>query len=196
MLSEKNGGKPLFFCGLTGFIFANSNSLFMRSLLQLFLLAVLLALPNLGKAQDDKDSMQYVIPKSSHASLDLYTAPEGFVVANQFNGYYNPLSQTTIVLTMVENVNYVNIKRGLNEEYYAGQRLTVVEEKEITTDSGLKGFSVKCSFELDGKQMFREMVFIGDLNKTLWLSVTYHRDMAELVSPLLVKSYQSVHFTK
>ena len=168
----------------------------MRNYMRTIFFLLLVALPKLGVAQDEKDSAEYVVPNSSVADLSMITAPEGFIKANQFNGYYNPQSQASIVLTMIESANYVNIKRGLTPEYYAGQRLTFVGEKEITTASGLKGVVITCEFQLEGKSMIRNMVFIGDLKNTLWLSVTYHKDMAPLLESGLWKSYETVHFIK
>ena len=168
----------------------------MRNCMRMFLFFLLLALPKLGNAQDEKDSAQYVVPASTAADLAMIEAPEGFIKANQFNGYYHPLSQTSMVLTIVEGATYVNIKRGLTPEYYAKQRLTFVGEKEITTVSGLNGVMITCEFDLDGKRMVRNMVFIGDLRNTLWLSVTYHKDMSALLEPELFRAYQTVHFIK
>lgn len=144
----------------------------------------------------DSDSMQYVVPSTAPASLDLYQAPEGFVQGTGFNGYIHALTQTTVVLTMIENGNYINIQKAMTEQYFAENKLVKLKEFEVSCASGLKGIGYVASFTLEGRKMIRHIVFIGNMNKTLWLSVTFPEENNALVEPEMMKSYNTVSFTK
>lgn len=144
----------------------------------------------------ETDSAQYVVPSTTPAKLEMYRAPEGFVPGNGFNGYIHALTQTTVVLTMIENGNYVNIQKAMTDEYFRSNNLVKTKEFEITCDSGLKGVGYIAEFTLEGRKMIRHMVFVGNMNKTLWLSVTFPAENNGLVEGELIKSYNSVSFTK
>ena len=81
-----------------------------------------------------EDSVQYVIPSTTPASLDMYKAPEGFVDGKSFNGYIHPLTQTTVVLTLIENLNYINMKKSiaeLNQEKAQNEMLLAQEQHKL-----------------------------------------------------------------
>lgn len=144
----------------------------------------------------ESDSAQYVVPTTTPAQLDLYQAPEGFVPGTGFNGYIHALTQTTVVLTMIENGNYINIQKAMTDEYFAKNQLRKTKEFEITCPSGLKGVGYIAEFTLNGRSMIRHIVFVGNMNKTLWISVTYPAENNALVEPEMMKSYNTVSFTK
>lgn len=144
----------------------------------------------------ERDSVQYIEPSTVPAKLDLYKAPDGFVQGTGFNGYIHALTQTTVVLTMIENTNYINVQKAMTDDYFAKNSMNKTKEFEVTCASGLKGIGYIAEFTLQGRKMIRHMVFIGDLNKTLWLSVTYPAENNALVESALIQSYNTVSFTK
>lgn len=160
-----------------------------------FLLAFIILFSFGGFAQEN-DSTQYVVPNTVPADLSIYQAPEGFIPGSGFNGYYHKLTQTSIVMTMIDNINYVNLKASMTDEFFSSNSLVKTNEFTIDCASGLKGYGYQASFELNGMSMVRQMVFIGDLNKTLWLNITYPAQAANLVENELMESYKSVSFAK
>lgn len=148
-----------------------------------------------NQAEAPHDSIQHVEPSTSPANLSFYQAPQGFVVGTGFNGYFHALTQTSIVVTMIDNGTYINVKKAMTPEYFASNMLTKTNEFDIQCESGLKGVGYVAEFMLNSKKMIRQMIFIGDLNKTLWLSVTYPFEQDSLIAPELLKSYNTVSFT-
>jgi hypothetical protein len=47
---------------------------------------------------------------------------------------------------------------------------------------------------LNNRQMTRHIVFIGDLNNTIWLSTTFPTEFLPLIEKDLINSYSSVTF--
>ena len=164
--------------------------------MKLTFLFAFIALFSTGFFAQENDTTQYVVPNTVPADLSIYQAPEGFEPGTGFNGYYHKLTQTSIVMTMIENINYVNLKVSMTDEFFTSNKLVKTKEFAIDCESGLKGYGYQATFELNSMQMVRQMVFIGDLNKTLWLSITYPVQASDLVENELMESYKSVSFAK
>lgn len=158
-----------------------------------FIFVLSLVLTSVAFGQERTDSMQYVVPTSKKASLELYTPPKEFIANTSFNGYQHVQTQTTVVMTMVEGANYVNLKTGMTDAYFAENKLVKTGEQAVETTSGLKGVVYMATFMLNNQQMTRHIVFIGDLNNTLWLSSTFPTRFTELVEKELINSYSTVH---
>ena len=173
-------------------------------LLKLFTLSLLLFIGVSCFAQEErtgndtrKDSLEVVVPTSSHADIKMLVPPVSFEPETErFNGYFSHTTGAAIVMTMINNVNYLNLAKGMTEEWFANNGFTLLEEKSIVTDSGYKGRSYKCSYvhpENKEVEMIRYQVYIGDLQNTLWLSITYSPLMEELLEDEILKSFQTVN---
>lgn len=137
----------------------------------------------------------FVEPHTINADLSLIQPPEGFVVSEAFNGYIHYQMATAIIMTMIENANYVNIEKGMTQSFYDEKGLTFISKEKITTTSGLKGLSYKLSFTLKETEFIRYMVYVGDLNNTLWLNITYPKMADELLTDVIMKVIQSAQLT-
>ena len=98
-------------------------------------------------------------------------------------------------LRLLTQIIYLKIAEGMTEEFYAQNGLTYIAEKDIVTDSGVNGKYFKLSFDLKGEQFIRYMVYLGDLQRTLWLNITYPLQMETLVEPEIIKSIKSGKLT-
>jgi hypothetical protein len=162
----------------------------------MYKLVLLLSLTFCGSTfgQEGGDSAVYVVPTTTNAELGLYTPPEKFMTTTAFNGYQHLQTQTTVVLTMVDGANYINIKTGMTDAYFADNKLVKMNELPVVTTSGLNGVVYTATFMLNNRQMTRHIVFIGDASKTLWLSTTFPTEFTALIEKELLNSYTTVHF--
>lgn len=145
------------------------------------------------KTYAEDDSLKVVIPSTENASLNMLTPPPTFEVSQAFNGYLSMQNSSAIIMTQINNANYLKIAEGMTEEWYASQRLTFISSSDVITNHGNKGKMFKASFTLEGDPWIRYMVYIGDLEKTLWLSITYPGKLEELVEGEILKSIYSVN---
>lgn len=170
-----------------------------RFLLMLLLFTGFTAVAQEERAQENapQDSMEVVVPTSSHAPLTMMQPPASFEPEkDKFNGYLSRTTGAAIIMTLISNVNYLNLAKGMTEEWFKENGLELLEEKSIQTDAGYKGRSYKCMFkhpENPDVDMIRYQVYIGDLENTLWLSITYSPFMEELVEDEILKSIQTVN---
>ena len=135
----------------------------------------------------------YVEPEVVQAELSMLTPPEGFVVSESFNGYIHYQASSAIIMTLVKDASYLNIAKGMTEEFFEKNKLTKISDSKVETDNGTKGISYKFSFELSGQEFIRYMVYVGDLNQTLWLNITYPKHVEELVEGEILRSIQTVN---
>lgn len=163
----------------------------------LLLCGLLLLLPCFGFSQNDtipqEEEMQYVEPESSSADLNMITPPDGFEPSDQFNGYIHFKTGTAIIMTLIKDATYLMIAKGMTEDFYEANKLTLISESKVITDNGTKGLDYKFSFVLQGVDFIRHMVYVGDLNQTLWLAITYPKMAEELVEDEILKSIQSIN---
>lgn len=139
-----------------------------------------------------KDSVTVVVPKQALADLKMLTPPEGFVVADKFNGYIHYQASAAIIMTMLENVNFIDIDKGMTNEFFQKNQLVFIEKKEMVSASGTKGLIYKFSFVLSGKEFIRYFVYAGDLNRTLWLAITYPRQYDTLLDANILQCTQTI----
>ncbi len=137
----------------------------------------------------------FVEPSSVNADLSLIIPPEGFVVSEAFNGYIHYQMATAIIMTMIEGANYINIEKGMTEDFFKVNQLHFITKEKVVTDNGTKGLSYKFSFTLENTEFIRYMVYIGDLNNTLWMNITYPKMADELLSSEIEKVIQSAQLT-
>lgn len=133
-----------------------------------------------------------VIPQKIDADLSLITPPAGFVPTEQFNGYLYAQASAAIIMTMIEEVNYLKICEGMTDSYFAQNKLTKTGEGKFISNDKVKGQYYKCSFVLNGVDYVRIMVFAGDLTKTLWLNITYPTKFEELLEEEIFSTIRSI----
>jgi hypothetical protein len=127
-------------------------------------------------------------PVQCAADLRLINVPEGFVSSTSFNGYIHLNSATSIVMTSIEHVNFVRLCAGMTPEFFTANGLTLVEEKGFTSSNNVSGRYYKSHFVLNEVPHVRYIVFSGDLNRTLWLNITY----PQMFEPLIEKEITGI----
>lgn len=167
----------------------------MKPLLSTLLLIFVCTVQSFVQAQDDSVSTEalYKEPESYPVNLSVLTPPEGFVVSDQFNGYIHYQAGAAIIMTLVKNVSYLHVAKGMTDDFYRENQLTKLNERAIVTDNGTKGIIYKFSFRLQETDFIRYMVYAGGLNETLWLSITYPKMVDELMEPEIIKSIQTIN---
>ncbi|NRA12885.1 MAG: hypothetical protein HRT57_13085 [Crocinitomicaceae bacterium] len=156
------------------------------------LLGVYILCSSVGFGQEDSLRV-YVTPEKSTADLNLLTAPEGFVISEMFNGYIHYQSSTSIVMTMIDNVSYLDMEKGMTEDYFTSNDMVFVKSEKVKTDHDYGGLIYKATFTLEGQPFVRYFAYIGDLNQTLWLSITYPVKVEELIEGVILKCIKSVN---
>lgn len=147
---------------------------------------------NNSSSQEADTSLQYVQPSTEKADLNMIIPPSGFVVSDAFNGYLNISISTAIIMTQINNATYLQICDGMTNDFYDSNQLTYISDTSFVSDNGVKGHYYKLSFELDGNELIRYMVYAGDFEKTLWLNITFPKLLEELVEEEIIKSIQSI----
>ena len=134
-----------------------------------------------------------VKPKSEAGNLDMITAPETFEVSSQFNGFISKSHGSAIVVTLINDVAFPLIAKGMNKDFYAKNNLSFISESDVQTVHGYKGKSFKLSFNLEDNDYIRYMVYIGDIKNTLWLNITYPKIVEAVLEPEILKCIDSVN---
>lgn len=134
-------------------------------------------------------------PVQCPANLKLITVPEGFIESSSFNGYIHLNSATSIVMTSIEHINFIRLCAGMTPEFFAQNGLTLNEEKEFTSRENVPGKYYKSSFVIDEIPHVRYIVFSGDLNRTLWLNITYPKMFEALISVEVSAIIESIKAT-
>ena len=125
------------------------------------------------KPNKDNSNTQNPEPIQCPADLRLISVPEGFISSTSFNGYIHLNSATSIVMTSIEHLNFLRLCAGMTPEFFAQNGLKLIEEKEFTSENNVPGRYYKASFVIDEVPHIRYMVFSGDLNRSLWLNITF-----------------------
>lgn len=143
--------------------------------------------------QNYQDSVQYVEPQMVDPDLDMIVPPKSFVVSDAFNGYISFENSSAIIMTQINNSNYLKIAEGMNESFYKANNLNFISKEKFTSDNGVKGVMFKLWFELKGDKYIRYMVYSGDLEKTLWLNITYPQMLEELIEMEILESLKTIN---
>lgn len=149
-----------------------------------------------SKSQDKdayQDSVQYLKPEMTEPNLEMIVPPKSFVVSEAFNGYISYENSTAIIMTQINNANYLKIAEGMNESFYKANNLNFISKENFVSDHGAKGVMFKLWFDLKGNKYVRYMVYSGDLEKTLWLNITYPQMLEELVEIEILKSVKTIN---
>lgn len=162
----------------------------------LFFVTNLVAQNNNTAAEvSNDDTLRYLVPKQAIADLSLLTPPSGFVVSDAFNGYICYPVSSAIIMTMIENTTYNILSDGMTEEFFAKNNLTYISDSKFLSENKISGKYFKLSFQLEGDEYIRYVVFAGNLEKTLWLNITYPKKVEDLVENEILKSIQSITLT-
>lgn len=170
------------------YFWPNFTTKLMRTTLLIFLLTSSL----IGWGQINQDSLKVVVPKEVIADLNMIEPPATFNPSDAFNGYLSIENSSAIILTQINNSNYLKIAEGMNDEFYAKNKLNFISKDSFVSDNGVKGVIFKLWFELKGDKYIRYMVYAGDLSTTLWLNITYPQMLEELVEMEILKSIQTI----
>jgi hypothetical protein len=131
-------------------------------------------------------------PKKINADLSLIIPPSGFEISELFNGYIYPQGSASIIMTLVEGVNYIKVCEGMNESFFKQNKLTLISDEKFISNNKIKGHIYKFLFKINEVDFIREMVFAGDLTKTLWLNITYPKRLNEIMEDEMLKSIMSI----
>ena len=140
------------------------------------------------------DNVQYVAPKLSQANIKCLTPPEGFVVSEAFNGYIHFQTSSTILIQYIENANYVQLSESMNDAFFQRNNLKFVSKVPFVTADSVQGIIFTSTFQLEETEFVRYIVYLGDLNNTLWLNITYPVMIEGMVKNVLEESIKSVQF--
>tara|TARA_B100000963_G_C22612289_1_gene665471 strand:+ start:673 stop:1176 length:504 start_codon:yes stop_codon:yes gene_type:complete len=134
----------------------------------------LLSLFNVGFAQK--------MPDTKNANINAIRPPIGFDTTSAFNGYLSMQNSAAIMMLQLENSNYIRIVEAIDQDYMDRNKLRLQQKEDIRTNSGSKGKGLTFTFELNGDTFIRKMIFIGNTKKTLWLNITYPKDLEDLLT--------------
>lgn len=140
------------------------------------------------------DNVQYITPKLSQANISCITPPEGFVVSEAFNGYIHFQTSSTILIQYIEKANYIQLTESMNDAFYKRNNLTFVSKVPFETADGVSGIIFTSTFQLEETEFVRYIVYLGDLNNTLWLNITYPVMIEGMVKNLLEESIKTAQF--
>ena len=101
----------------------------MKKLLCLPVFVVLLTIFStsnvLGQKEND-DSLSVVIPTTIEANLDMIVAPDVFEISKAFKGYISIPNSSAIMMTLIQDVNFLKIDEGMTPEFYAQNKLNFI----------------------------------------------------------------------
>jgi hypothetical protein len=132
-------------------------------------------------------------PTTKNANIYAIDAPEGFDTTSSFNGYLSIQNSAAIIMLQLENSNYIRIFKAIDQSYLDRNKLRLIERGDLKTRSGDKGKFLTLSFDLNGDVFIRKMVFIGDTKNTLWLNITYPKDLEELLEQPIERSIKTAN---
>lgn len=156
-------------------------------------LIILIVSSSFAMGQVDSDSMKVVVPETVQAELTMIEPPATFKPSDAFNGYMSIENSSAIIMTKIKNANYLKIAEGMNDEFFAKNKLNFISKDSFVSEHGVKGITYKFWFELEGNRYTRYMVYAGDLSTTLWLNITYPEMLQELVEMEILKSIKTIN---
>jgi len=177
-----------------------SSLVMLSNLNQSFFLFLFLSFSVLSQGNTDgtskEDRSLITTPEIIEVNLEVIHPPEGFQVSPSFNGFIHYQASSAIIVNLIKKVNYRKLTDGMNQEFYDKNKLEYISEKKIISDNGTKGIWYKFNFNIEGSAYGRYMVYAGDLNKTLWLNITYPLKLEDLIESQLLDCMQTIDLTK
>jgi len=127
----------------------------------------------------------------------MITVPDGFVQATNFNGYLNSKLGSSIIMTLIENVD----SPAMDDAWEQDPSRTFVSRDSLTTTNGYNVFMYKeeTQAQIAGKtefiKIFQYTVFIGSGEKVLWLSISHSADIDELLQKGIMNTIMNADLT-
>jgi hypothetical protein len=143
--------------------------------------------------QIDNTNSKQQPPESVDADLNMIVPPQSFEASDAFNGYLSLQNSSAIIMVQINNSNYLRFADGMDEKFYAENKLHFISKESFVSENGVKGVYFKLWFELKGDRYIRYMVYAGDLSTTLWLNITYPEMLQELVEMEIIKSIKTIN---
>ncbi len=117
--------------------------------------------------------------------------PPHFEYETQIQGFVHTGSASTIQIIEVNGVSYKTIDRSMTLEHINSQGFEYVDRKEIQLISGEQAVVYFVSFDADGVEFERAMLFTGDTH-TIWVNFNYPVSMKKLLYPAIESALLSV----
>jgi hypothetical protein len=99
--------------------------------------------------------------------------PEHFVYAENIPGYIHPGTTASIQIKEIEGTSWQIIDNAMSPEHFNSQGVKLIKREEVELLSGLSGVLYTVSFNSQGIEYYRLMLFAGDYNQTIWLNANY-----------------------
>lgn len=142
--------------------------------------------------QNSNDTLQYNVPKQVNADLGILIPPPCFEVSTAFNGYLCVSNGSAIMMQMIENISYLQATKNMTDDFFKTNGFTFISVIDLIATSGVKGKVYKLSYVQKDQEYIRYMVFAGDLEKTIWLNITYPKVVEELMELEVLKCLQTI----
>ena len=156
-----------------------------------------------GQNQENRDANTHDSEASNQATteivladISIIDAPEGFEVSDKINGYVHQSTGTSIVISEIEKVNYINMGKSMSDEYFARNEITLVTKSELRSDYDARGLVYKTTLTSKGIDYTRYFVFTGSTESTIWLSITHPSEYEPLIEGKILKCIQSINLEK
>ncbi len=117
--------------------------------------------------------------------------PPHFELDTNINGFVHSGSASTIQIIEVPEVSYISIDKSMTPEHIKSQNYTLIERKEVILETGSNAVIYFVSFNADGVDFERAMLFTGEEN-TIWVNFNYPVSMKKLLYPAIESSLLSV----
>jgi len=124
--------------------------------------------------------------------LGILIPPPCFVVSTAFNGYICVSNGSALLMQMIENISYLQATKNMNDEFFKTNGFTFISVIDLIATSGVKGKVYKLTYVQKDQEYIRYMVFAGDLEKTIWLNITYPKIVEELMEIEILKCLQTL----
>lgn len=151
-----------------------------------------LCLISFNYSYSQEDSISYTVPEYSANKIDFVKPPEGFDTTSLFNGYYCQNTSSSMVISEIDGTTYLAIKKGMTPEFFAENNLTLISEEPFLSDNAVKGVLYKTSFVIKDIEMYRYILYAGNLSKTIWINTTYPSQFEELMNEEVLRSLQTL----
>lgn len=142
----------------------------------------------------NEDTLFVTKPELGTPLVTCMTPPEGFVVSEAFNGYIHFQTNSTILMQSILGANYFQLSSTMNEDFFKRNNLRFVSEEKVVCADGTEGICYRSNFTLETTEFVRLTIYIGDLNNTLWLNITYPVMVQSLVEKPIQEAIVSINF--
>lgn len=139
-----------------------------------------------------QEAEHFIHPSVVNGDLGCIQPPSKFEPSELFNGYIRKDISSTIVISEVKELNYIQIADGYTDVFIESQGMQLLTKETFISDNEVKGTLFKLSFNVKDVEITRYMLFAGTLDKTLWINVSYPTKFEELLDAELKRTLQSL----